>query len=236
MPEPVETPRRNLTGAVVPALAVAGLAAVGALWLVGANGIAGMQAATTPRDCIIENTDAIGGAIDLVDANGARVTEADFAGAPAVIYFGFTHCPDVCPTSMYALAEALAQPGVHDVQPILISVDPERDTPERMREYASTQGFPSGLAGLTGSRAQVDAAASAFQVYHAKAEIPGAPADVYNVDHSSLLYVMDAQWRTVSAMQTMRPRNPADPQSPTIAASPGDIAACIAAGLDRTSS
>jgi protein SCO1/2 len=230
---PVETPRRNLTGAVVPALAVAGLAAIGAMWLVGANGLGGKQAAVAPRDCIIENADGIGGPIDLVDSNGARVTQADFAGAPAIIYFGFTHCPDICPTSLYAVAEALAQPGGYDVQPILVTVDPERDTPARMREYTHTDGFPRNLVGLTGSRAQIDAAASAFQVYHAKAAIPGAPADVYNVDHSSLLYVVDANWRTVSIMQTMNREDPMDPRSPLIPASPQAIAACIAAGLER---
>jgi protein SCO1/2 len=233
---PVETPRRNLTGAVVPALAVAGLAAIGAMWLVGANGLGGKQAAVAPRDCIIENADGIGGPIDLVDSNGARVTQADFAGAPAIIYFGFTHCPDICPTSLYAVAEALAQPGGYDVQPILVTVDPERDTPARMREYTHTDGFPQNLVGLTGSRAQIDAAASAFQVYHAKAAIPGAPADVYNVDHSSLLYIVDGNWRTVSALQTIRRENPTDPQSPLVPASPADIAACIAAGLDRAGS
>jgi protein SCO1/2 len=233
---PVETPRRNLTGAVVPALAVAGLAAIGAMWLVGANGFGGKQAAAAPRDCILENADGIGGPIDLVDSNGARVTQADFAGEPAVIYFGFTHCPDICPNSMYAVAEALAQEGGYDVQPILITVDPERDTPERMREYTSTDGFPQNLTGLSGSRAQVDAAASAFQVYHAKAEIPGAPADVYNVDHSSLLYVVDGNWRTVSAIQTMRRQDQMNPQSPMVPAAPADIAACIAAGLERAGS
>ena len=74
-------------------------------------------------------------------------TQADFAGEPAVIYFGFTHCPDICPTSMYTLAEALAEPDGYDVQPILITVDPERDTPARMGEYTRTQGFPPGLVG-----------------------------------------------------------------------------------------
>lgn len=234
MAEPVETPRRNLTGAVVPALAVAGLAAVGAILLVGTNGDGRGKQAAIPRDCIVENADGVGGSIDLVDANGARVTQADFAGEPAVIYFGFTHCPDICPGTMYTVAEALAQPGGYDVQPILITVDPERDTPQRMGEYARTDGFPPGLTGLSGTRAQIDAAARAFQVHHAKAEIPGAAADTYNVDHSSLLYVVDANWRTVSIIQTMNRADPMDPRSPVVPASPENIAACIAAGLERT--
>lgn len=233
MAEPVETPRRNLTGAVVPAVAVAGLAALGAMLLVGTNGDGGRQAAI-PRDCIVENADGVGGPIELVDANGARVTQADFAGEPTVIYFGFTNCPDICPTSMYALGEALAAPGGYDVQPILITVDPERDTPARMGEYAGTDGFPPGLVGLSGSREQINAAARAFQVHHSKAPIAGAPDDVYNVDHSSLLYVLDRNWRTVSIIQTMNRADPMNPASPLVPASPEAIQACIAAGLERT--
>lgn len=233
MAEPVETPRRNLTGAVAPAIVVAGLAALGAMWLVGTNGM-GRQATAAPRDCIIENADAVGGPIDLVDANGAHVTQADFAGEPAVLYFGFTHCPDVCPTSMYTLAEALAAPGGYDVQPILITVDPERDTPARMGEYAHTEGFPQGLVGLSGTVEQVNAAARVFQVHHSKSPIPGAAADEYNVDHSSMLYVLDRNWRTVSIIQTMNRADPMNPQSPLVPASPQDVAACIAAGLERT--
>ena len=232
MGEPEQTPRRNLTGAVIPAVAVAGLAALGAMLLVGTNG--GGKQAAIPRDCIVENADGVGGPIDLVDSNGARVTQADFAGEPAVIYFGFTHCPDICPTSMYALGEALAAPGGYDVQPILITVDPERDTPQRMGEYAGTDGFPPGLVGLSGTREQINAAASAFQVHHSKAPIADAPADVYNVDHSSLLYVLDGNWRTVSIIQTMNRADPMDPTSPLVPAAPETIAACIAAGLERS--
>jgi protein SCO1/2 len=233
MAEPVETPRRNLTGAVVPALAVAGLAAIGAMLLVGTTGNGAKQAAL-PRDCILENADGVGGPIDLVDSNGARVTQADFAGEPAVIYFGFTNCPDICPTSMYALGEALAEPGGYDVQPILITVDPERDTPARMGEYARTEGFPPGLVGLSGTREQVNAAASAFQVHHSRAPIAGAPANVYNVDHSSLLYVLDRNWRTVSIIQTMNRADPMNPSSPLVPVAPEAIQACITAGLERT--
>lgn len=234
MAEPVETPRRNLTGAVVPAIAVAGLAALGAMLLVGTNGIGGAKQAAVPRDCIIENADGVGGPIELSDSNGARVTQADFAGQPAVVYFGFTHCPDICPNSMYALGEALAEPGGYDVQPILITVDPERDTPQRMGEYARTDGFPPGLVGLSGTREQINAAASAFQVHHAKVAIPGAAPDVYNVDHSSLLYVLDRNWRTVSIIQTMNRVDRMDPNSPLAPVAPEAIAACIAAGLERT--
>lgn len=233
MAEPVETPRRNLTGAMVPALAAAGLAAVGAILIVGSNRDTRQAEAAAPENCILENADGVGGPIELVDANGARVTQADFSGHPAVIYFGFTHCPDVCPTSMYTLAEALTQPGGYDVQPILISVDPERDTPERMGQYAGTDGFPSGLIGLTGTRAQVDAATRSFQAYSRPGE-PDGETGAYNVDHSSLLYVVDGAWRTVAIAPTMTRANLADPLSPMVPVSAENLAACIAAGLERT--
>lgn len=235
MAEPVETPRRRLTGAIVPALAAAVLAALGAMILVGRNG--GDQAGDRAElgACILEGADAVGGPIDLVDPNGARVTQADFAGQPAVVYFGFTHCPDVCPTSMYAVAEALARDDGYDVQSILITVDPARDTPQAMGEYARTNGFPPGLVGLTGSEAQIEAAKRAFRVYASRAEIPGAPEGTYNVDHSSLLYVMDGNWRTVAVIPTMSRADPNDPRSPMVAAPVEQISACIAAGLERAS-
>lgn len=220
MNEPVETPRRNLTGAVIPALAAAALAATGALLLVGRNG--GEKSASLPvlENCILQGAEEVGGPIELVDANGGTVTQADFAGAPAVVYFGFTHCPDICPTTMYSLAAALEAEGGYDVQSVLITLDPERDTPTVMGAYADTGGFPPGLIGLTGSRAQVDAAKASFHVYSARAEIPGAAGGAYNVDHSSFLYVMDGQWRTRSIVNTVR-------------ATPEQVAACIAAGLER---
>ncbi|UPT61323.1 MAG: SCO family protein [Hyphomonadaceae bacterium JAD_PAG50586_4] len=173
MAEPVETPRRNLTGAVVPAVAAAALAAVGTMLLVGRNG--GEKTAELPviENCILEGADAVNGPIELVDSNGTTVTQADFAGDPAILYFGFTHCPDICPTSMYTLAAALAEPNGYDVQPVLISLDPERDTPEVMGAYVQTDGFPQGLTGLTGTRAQVDAAKRSFHVYSARAPIEG---------------------------------------------------------------
>ena len=231
MPPGVETPRLNLTGAIVPALAAAALAAIGAILIVDSNGRRG-SASVTPANCILDNADGVGGPIDLVDANGARVTQADFTGEPVVIYFGFTHCPDVCPTTMYTLAEALARPGGYDAQAIMITVDPERDTPQVMGAYAHTQGFPPGLVALTGASAQIDAAKRAFQVYSARAVGEAGGAD-YSVDHTSFLYVLDGQWRTRAIASTVRRENESDPQSPILPASAGDIAACIAAGLDR---
>lgn len=216
MSEPTNTLRRRLTGAVAPAVAAAVLAAVGVFLAVGSFND---TAPEIPESCILQGADAVGGSIRLLDSNGAAVTEADFAGAPAVIYFGFTHCPDVCPTAMYSLAEALALPDGADVQPVMITVDPQRDTPALMGDYVQTDGFPAGLVGLSGSRDQVVAAMSAFHVYAMPQPIAGAPANVYNVDHSSFLYILDGQWRTKALINTLQ-------------ATPADIAQCIALGLE----
>jgi len=235
MAEPEQTLRRNLTGAVAPALAAAALAGLGALLIVSRNGEPTVPAEDAGRDCIQQGIENVGGPIELIGQDGARVTQADFTGAPALVYFGFTNCPDICPSTMYMLAEAIRLTGRDDIQPILISVDPRRDTPERMAAYVTTAGFAEGLRGLTGAQAQIDAALAAFHAYgQAHAPPDGAPADVYNVDHTSLVYVMDADWRAVSAASTVAPEDPSDPRSPMVAVAPERIAACIAAGLGRS--
>jgi protein SCO1/2 len=218
MPSSAETPRRNLTRAAAPALIAAVAAAAGALFLVGQ--VEDKNApAPTPRNCILQGAEQMNGPISLVDTHGTPVTQADFAGQPAILYFGYTHCPDVCPTTMYALASALSAPGGYDIQPVMISVDPERDTPQVLGEYVHTNGFPTGLEGLTGAPAQVQAAEAAFRVYARKSPTPGAPANAYEVDHTSFLYVMDGAWRTRAVISSAN-------------ATPAEIAACIAAGLD----
>ncbi len=214
----IEQPRRRLTSAIVPALAVAGLAGLGAMLLAGRP--AGEKTGNQPEGCIIEGAEQIGGPIALVDTSRQPVTQADFRDGPAVLYFGFTHCPDACPTAMYALSQALSAPGGYDIQPVLISVDPVRDTPEVLAAYVRTEGFPPGLQGLTGSPAQTEAAANEFRVVRQGTPIEGATADVYNVDHSSFLYVMDADWRTRAVIATQ-------------GRTPEEIGSCIAAGLNR---
>lgn len=225
---PLESaPRRRLTGAVVPAVAAAALAGLGAMFLVTARQ---SNDAAVPAGCILEHADALGGPIDLVDTRGTRVTQADFAGQPALVYFGFTHCPDICPTTMYTLHDALELPDGYDVQPILISVDPARDTPALMAQYVATEGFPEGLVGLTGSEAQIAAAARVFQTSFSRGE---ANADGgYNVNHTSFLYVLDSQWRTVAAMPTHKPADAGSGQSAMIPVEPAELQACIVAGLD----
>jgi protein SCO1/2 len=217
MSEPTNAPRRRLTGAAIPAIAAAVLAAAGVFVVVSSQS---EQPLAVPQSCILQGADAVGGPISLLDANGAAVTQTDFAGSPAILYFGFTHCPDICPTTMYTLAEALAQPDAVDLQPILVTLDPQRDTPAVMGEYVRTEGFPAGLVGLSGNRAQVADAMAAFHVYAMPRPVAGAPADVYNIDHSSFLYVVDGQWRTRAIINTLE-------------TTPEDIARCIALGLEN---
>ena len=140
----------------------------------------------------------IGGAFSLVNQDGKTVTEADFAGKPMLVFFGFTYCPDVCPLSLDLLGAALdklaetAPEKAARLQPIFISVDPARDTPAQMKDYLSY--FHPSLTGLTGSREQIDAVKKAFRVYAARAKDTDANGN-YNVDHSSLFYLMDGNNR-----------------------------------------
>lgn len=135
----------------------------------------------------------IGGPFTLVDQDGRTVTDADFRGRAMLVYFGFTYCPDVCPYSlqiMDAALERLSEAERARFQPILITVDPERDTPEALREYVAAPAFPDGLIGLTGTPDQIREAARAYRVYYARVDDDGTLAD-YTMDHSSIVYLMD---------------------------------------------
>ncbi len=133
---------------------------------------------------------AVGGPFALVDHQGRAVTDADFRGRFMLVYFGFTYCPDVCPTSLTVIAQALDRLGADadKVVPVFVTVDPERDTPEQLKEYV--RHFHPRLVGLTGTPEQVAAAAKAYRVYYAKARVQGAPPDEYSMDHTSIAYLM----------------------------------------------
>ena len=139
---------------------------------------------------------AIGGAFTLVDQEGRTVTDGDLRGKWLLVYFGYTHCPDACPTALSDMAEALDQLGhkAEKVQPVFISIDPERDTPAVMKDYLASFEIP--VLGLTGSKEQVARAAKAFRVYYAKSG-DASSAD-YAMDHSSIIYVMDPEGRFIA--------------------------------------
>ena len=130
----------------------------------------------------------------LINHVGQEVTPADWRGRPAMVFFGFTYCPDVCPTTLAYMANVLDRFGgeVERVAPIFITVDPSRDTPEVMAEYV--QAFHPKLVGLTGSEAAVAAAAQSFRVYYEKMEEETAP-DGYLMAHSGHIYLMTPEGR-----------------------------------------
>lgn len=136
---------------------------------------------------------SIGGPFDLVDQNGAAFSSDMLKGKPSLLYFGFATCPDVCPTELADISAAVdlvkESDGI-DVRPVFITIDPERDTPERVGEYVGF--FHDKMIGLTGSVAAAGAAAKAYRVYYAKAEGADFP-DGYTMDHSSFIYLLDEE-------------------------------------------
>ena len=131
----------------------------------------------------------IGGPFELVDHEGREVTDQAFRGKLMFVYFGYTFCPDICPTSLQVMSTALAELGeaADEVAFLFITVDPERDTVEVVKDYVEL--FEPAPIGLTGTREQVDAAAAAYRVYHAIPEQDRG--DAYLVDHSSFAFLMD---------------------------------------------
>ncbi|RAL50509.1 hypothetical protein DM860_014451 [Cuscuta australis] len=132
---------------------------------------------------------AIGGPFSLIDHNGKPVTEKDFLGRWSMLYFGFTHCPDICPEELQKLAAAIdkiKEKSGLKVVPVFISVDPERDTVEQVREYVKE--FHPTLIGLTGNLEEIKKVARAYRVYYMKTQEEGSD---YLVDHSIVMYLMD---------------------------------------------
>lgn len=145
--------------------------------------------ATTPGPALSGRA-LIGGPFSLVDQTGKHVTEKDFAGRPMVVFFGYTNCPDVCPSGLQVLGAALdlLGPKAEKIAPLFITVDPERDTPEKLGAYVKS--FHPTILGLTGTDAEVKGAIKAYRVYAQKVPVSDDPTS-YSVDHSSFFYVMD---------------------------------------------
>ena len=138
----------------------------------------------------------IGGPFTLTDHTGAVRTEKDFRGKLMLIYFGYSYCPDVCPTALQIMSVAVERlgPKAKSVVPVFITVDPERDTVDHLQKYV--KNFGGGMVGLTGTAEQIKQAAKVFRVYYRKAEpADGAPPENYLMDHSSVIYLMDRDGR-----------------------------------------
>ena len=140
-------------------------------------------------------TTAIGGPFHMTDQTGRAVDEGVLKGKWSAVFFGFTRCPEACPTTLLALGqtEALLGDRARNFQTVFISVDPARDTPPVLANYLSNTAFPHAVVGLTGDDAQVASAAKAYHVYYAK---DGAGPD-YNVNHSTITYLMSPRGRLV---------------------------------------
>lgn len=139
----------------------------------------------------------VGGPFTLTDHTGKRVSDRDFRGKTMLVFFGFTFCPDVCPTALQVIAGALDKlgPKADRIVPLFITIDPERDTPQQMAQYV--QSFSPRLIGLTGSQAEIDTVLKEYRVYARKVPDPKSSAG-YTMDHSAIIYVMgaDGAYRT----------------------------------------
>ena len=169
---PKHGPWRTLAAGAAGILVVAGLA----IYLFGAP-------------APVRDAAAIGGPFSLTDGAGKPVTDTTFRGRFMLVYFGYTFCPDVCPTTLNDVAQALDKLGgrADRIAPLFITVDPARDTPEVVRQYAAA--FSPRLEGLTGTAEQVATVAHEYRVYYAPHKTGPNPGD-YTMDHSSILYVM----------------------------------------------
>lgn len=179
-------------------LIAASLAGLLVLAAGGLFGIAFRAAGTFPAG-------AIGGPFHLVDQNGKAVTDADLRGKWHLVFFGYTHCPDTCPTTLNELALALdklSQKQRAEVRVVFISVDPERDTPAVLKSYVAS--FDAPIVALTGTPGEIKEAAGNYRVFYAKH--PRGDGD-YDMDHSAVIYVMDPQGRFTA---TFTPDSPAD--------------------------
>ena len=169
-------------------------------FLIGAIAGAGVLLIATPQvGQPVQSSGAalIGGPFSLVGADGKPVTDRDYRGRYMLIFFGFTHCPDICPAELQVIAQALEQLGdkAKKVVPIFITLDPERDTPEDMANYVKS--FGPNFVGLTGSQEAIAAAAKAYRVAYSKVENKDSAGD-YSVDHSALVYLMDPEGQYVT--------------------------------------
>ncbi|MCJ2011325.1 SCO family protein [Methylobacterium sp. J-076] len=147
-------------------------------------------------------TPAVGGPFTLVNQDGRTVTEKDFKGATHLVFFGFTHCPDVCPTTLQQISDVLAAlgPKGQAMKVAFVTVDPERDDPASLKTYLSS--FDPRITGLTGTPEQIAATEKAFRAYARK--VPDKNGD-YVMEHTALVYVMDAQNRFLGALDLSRP-------------------------------
>jgi protein SCO1/2 len=143
----------------------------------------------------------IGGPFSLIDQDGRPVTDETMKGKPFLVFFGFTHCPDICPTALFEMSEVLRAlgPDGDRIGVLFVTVDPERDTPEKMKDYISS--FDPHMRALTGDRAAIEKMERGYRVYAKKVPLEGGD---YTMDHSALVYLMDKDGRFVAPFNLKR--------------------------------
>jgi protein SCO1 len=144
---------------------------------------------------------AVGGPFQLTDQDGRAISDENFRGKPFLVFFGFTHCPDVCPTALFEVSEIMRRlgPDADRTAALFVSVDPERDTPEKLKDYLSN--FDPHLRAATGTPETVAAIAKAYRVYYKKIPTTG---DDYTMDHTAIVYLMDKNGRFVAPFNLKR--------------------------------
>jgi protein SCO1 len=184
--------RLNRVMLVTAALMAAFTSVLGVTLLVGARLSSAPQAA------------AIGGPFRLIDQDGRMMTEQDLKGHPSLVFFGFTHCPDVCPTTLFDMSEVLRALGTDAdrTRAVFITVDPERDTQPVLKQYLAS--FDPHLLALTGDLASITAVAKEYRVYFKKVPLDGGN---YTMDHTAIVYLMDKEYRFISPFSLKRTPN-----------------------------
>jgi protein SCO1/2 len=178
-----------------------------AAFLAGAAALAAIAIVIWPRGGeMAVSPSSIGGPFRLTDQNGRTVTDADFKGKPFLVFFGFTHCPDVCPTALFDMSEAFRRlgPDAEKMSALFISVDPERDTPGKLKDYL--QSFHPRISALTGTQAEIDAVTKTYKAYAKKVPLDGGE---YTMDHTAIVYLMDREGRFVAPFNLKRPADEA---------------------------
>ncbi len=143
----------------------------------------------------------VGGPFELIDQNGRTITDRDFIGKPFIVFFGFTHCPDICPTTLFELSEVLNRlgPDAEKTAVLFVTVDPERDTPATLKDYLSS--FHLRIFGLTGNAEQIAAIEREYRVYAKKVPLKDGN---YTMDHTAVVYLMDKNGRFLAPFNIKR--------------------------------
>jgi protein SCO1 len=153
----------------------------------------------SPAPVVLQS--AVGGPFKLTDHDSKPITDQDLRGNPFLVFFGFTHCPDICPTTMFEVSEVLRAlgPEAKGVRALFVTVDPERDTPEKLKDYLSS--FDPRVIGVTGDAEAIRSVERAYRVYSKKVPLDGGG---YTMDHTTIVYLMDKEGRFVAPFSLKR--------------------------------